>query len=326
MSRLPSLKALQAFRHAAETKSFKLAAEQLFVSQAAISQQIKTLEQQLGVTLFHRRTREVKLTSEGQQLLPYISKAFTSLEQGVSHLNDDPNPQQLTLSTLPSLASRWLVPRLGNFQAKEESLNIHISPSIKLDNFDDNLLDLAIRFGEGNYPGLSSKLLMRDYMIPVCHPSLIHNRRPTEEQLEELPLLTHERRPTEAQLRKLPLLMDDSPDMTDLWPLIDTVLGLSKAGKGPRLQVSDSNILVEALLSGQGLAAARFSLVYELLERKQLICPAPIYLPTHFSYYLVAPPHHFNRPKVQRFEHWLRQQTGEISQSWEQFKRQQKIV
>lgn len=302
MTRLPSLKALQAFRHAAEMKSFKLAAEQLYVSQAAISQQIKTLEQQLEVTLFHRLTRDIELTREGQQLLPYVSKAFHNLEQGIDRLNDDPAPQQLTLSTLPSFASRWLVPRLGNFQSQEEDLSIHISPGIRLDSFDDSALDLAIRFGKGDYPGLSSRLLMRDYILPVCHPSLINPNRPAAEQLKQLPLLT-----------------DDAPDMKDLWPLFETALGLPDTPKTHRLQVTDSNILVEALLSGQGVAAARFSLVYELIERGQLTCPLPIYLPSSFDYYLVAPEHHFKRPKVQRFEHWLRQQTDEISRRWELF-------
>ncbi|SEQ07627.1 LysR family transcriptional regulator, glycine cleavage system transcriptional activator [Amphritea atlantica] len=309
MTRLPSLKALQAFRHAAEMQSFKLAAEQLYVSQAAISQQIKTLEQQLGVTLFHRLTREIELTSEGRQLLPYVSKAFASLEQGVNQLNDDPHPQRLILSTLPSFASRWLVPRLGDFQAQEEHLNIHISPGIRLDSFDDNQLDLAIRFGKGVYPGLSSRLLMRDYMIPVCHPSLINKDRPARQQLGELPLLT-----------------DDAPDMKDLWPLLRTALGLPETLTSSRLQVTDSNILVEALLSGQGIAAARFSLVYEMIERGQLICPLPIYLPSSFDYYLVAPEHHFRRPKIQRFETWLRQQTEEISHSWERFRQQHQIT
>ncbi len=309
MPRLPSLKALQAFRHAAEAQSFKLAAEQLYVSQAAISQQIKALEQQLGVTLFHRLTREIELTSEGQQLLPYVSKAFTSLEQGINQLSDDPHPQRLILSTLPSFASRWLVPRLGDFQAQEEQLSIHISPGIRLDSFDDNQLDLAIRFGKGVYPGLSSRLLMRDYMIPVCHPSLISKDRPARQQLRELPLLT-----------------DDAPDMKDLWPQLRTTLGLPDTLTSSRLQVTDSNILVEALLSGQGIAAARFSLVYEMLAREQLICPLPIYLPSSFDYYLVAPEHHFRRPKIQRFENWLRQQTEEISHSWERFRQQHQIT
>lgn len=305
MSNLPSLKSLQAFRHAAEAKSFKKAAEQLFVSQAAISQQIKTLEQQLGVILFRRMVREVELTPDGEQLIPFISSAFSKLEQGINQLMDDPEPNRLSLSTLPSFASRWLVPKLGSFQTHAEDLNINISPSLHLDRFDDSRLDLAIRYGEGNYPGLSARTLLQDYVIPVCHPLLINNEKPIAQQLKQLPLLT-----------------DDAPDMSLIWPEFETVINSTQTRQVSRLQVSDSNILVEALLSGQGLAAIRFSLVYELLERGLLVCPIPMYRPTTFKYYLVAPEHHFKRPKVQRFEHWLRQEIQEINQSWETFKQQ----
>ena len=305
MAQFPSLKSLQAFRHAAESKSFKKAAEQLFVSQAAISQQIKTLEQQLEVPLFQRLTRKIELTTEGQQLLPYISKAFACLEQGINQLSDDPDPHRLCLSTLPSFASRWLVPKLGSFQSEAQDLSINISPTLQLDNFDDNSLDLAIRYGMGDYPELSARLLLKDHVIPVCHPSLINNEEPIEQQLQQLPLL-----------------IDDAPDMKSLWPEFEAAISSNQTQQATRLEVSDSNILVEALISGQGLAAVRYSLVYELIERGTLICPYPMYRPTAFNYFLVAPAHHFKRPKVQRFEHWLKQETQEIQQSWERFKQQ----
>ncbi|MEH6651385.1 MAG: LysR substrate-binding domain-containing protein [Motiliproteus sp.] len=302
MNRLPPLKALQAFRYAAENLSFKVAAERLFVTQAAVSQQIKALEQHLGVSLFRRLTREVVLTPQGQQLLPYISKGFAALEQGVASLSQDPQPDRLTLSVLPSFAGRWLVPRLGSFQQQWPDVNIHLTPNLKLATFDGGDLDLAVRFGRGEYPGLTSKLLQREYLLPVCHPSLLNTALPIEPQLAQLSLLA-----------------DDGPDMRDVWPQFEQELGVSLQQDSARLYMSDASMLVEALLSGQGFAMLRFSLAYELLQRGQLICPVPIALKSSYDYYLVAPESHFQRPKVMRFENWLRQQIEVIESSWQQF-------
>ncbi|MEH6470363.1 MAG: LysR substrate-binding domain-containing protein [Halopseudomonas sp.] len=302
MHKLPPLKALQAFRYAAEAQSFKTAAQQLHVTQAAISQQIKTLEQQLGLTLFKRLTREVVLTREGQQLLPYVSKAFATLEKGVAQLQQDSHPSRLTLSALPSFASRWLVPRLGTFQQQQPDLSIHLSPSLGLATFDGSDLDLALRFGRGDYPGLSSRLLLKEYMLPACHPSLINQDQPIAQQLA-----------------KLPLLMDDAPDTEAVWPEFQQALGVTLQQESSRLHLSDSTMLVEALLSGQGLAMLRFSLAYDLLQRGLLVCPIPIYLKSAYDYYLVAPDSYFKRPKIRRFEDWLRKEIKVIENSWEAF-------
>ncbi|MEH6580112.1 MAG: LysR substrate-binding domain-containing protein [Amphritea sp.] len=302
MKRLPPLKALLAFRYAAEAQSFKIAAQHLHVTPAAISQQIKTLEQHFGMMLFRRLTREVELTKEGRQLLPYISKAFTIMEDGVAALAQDPEPNRLTLTVLPSFAGRWLVPRLGGFQQQMPDVNIHLSPSLGLASFDASDLDLAIRFGRGEYPGLTSRLLLEEYLLPVCHPSLIQQDRPIPQQLAELPLLA-----------------DDAPDMENVWPKFQQALGVQLRQEATRLHVSDSTMLVEAVLSGQGFAMLRYSLAYELLERGHLICPIPIYLKSEFDFYLVAPEANFQRHKVRQFEDWLRQEIKVIDTSWTAF-------
>jgi LysR family glycine cleavage system transcriptional activator len=309
MIRLPPLKALLAFRHAAEALSFKLAAERLHVTQAAISQQIKTLEQHLGLSLFRRLTREVELTPEGQQLLPFVSQAFATLEQGVAGLGQDLQPNRLTLSVLPSFASRWLVPRLGAFQALYPDVTIHLTPNLALASFEATDLDLAVRFGRGKYPGLSARLLQHEYLLPVCHPSLIDSERSIAEQLVLLPLLA-----------------DDAPDMEGVWSQFEQAMGLSLPLESTRLYVSDATMLVEALLSGQGFAMLRFSLAYELLQRGQLICPVPIYLKSDFDYYLVAPEAYFQRPKVRQFESWIRQEVEVIETSWQRFQQSQRIT
>ena len=292
------------FRQAAKAQSFKLAAEQLHVTQAAVSQQIKTLEAHLEVALFERLTREVVLTAEGRSLLPYVEQAFDALELGVDLLQADPFPNRLSLTVLPSFASRWLVPRLGLFQQQQPELTIHLSPALGLASFDDGQLDLAIRFGLGDYPGLLSKPLMSDHLVPVCHPSLIDSRQEII-----------------GQLAKLPMLSDESPDTEGIWELFEQQLGVSLSDAASRLHVSDSTMLVEAVLSAQGLSMVRFSLVYELLARGMLICPIDIYLDARYGFYLVAPERHFSRQKVQLFETWLRAETAQIDAAWQLFSR-----
>jgi LysR family glycine cleavage system transcriptional activator len=299
MLRLPPLKSLQAFRCAAESLSFKSAAQQLHVTPTAISQQIKTLEQNLGMKLFKRLTREVVLTPEGKQLLPYISNAFVAMEEGITKLTLDPQPNRLMLTTLPSFASRWLVPRLGSFQQQVSDVNIHLSPGLGIAKFAGGDLDLAIRFGKGDYSGLTSRLLLKDYLLPVCHPDLINQDQPIKEQLLQLPLLE-----------------DDSLDMETIQPMFRKALDAQYQQAPSKLRVSDSSMLVEALLCGQGLALLRYSLVYDLLQRGQLICPIPIYLKSEFDFYLVAPQANFKRPKVIKFENWLRREIKVIEINW----------
>lgn len=299
MAHLP-LKALQAFRLAAEANSFKEAAEQLHVTQAAVSQQIKSLEQHLGLKLFKRLTREVELTAEGRQLLPYVSQGFSSLETGMAQLMDDPNPNRLTLSTLPSFASRWLVAKLGEFQQEAPDLSIQLTVGDRLERFEGEELDIAVRFGKGDYPGLNTELLLKDYLIPACHPSLIKDDSPIA-----------------VQISNLPWLQDDTPELADLWSEFAKTLNQD----APRLQVTDSGTLIEALLGAQGMAFVRFSLVYSLLERGILISPIQSHWKTMYDYYLVMPEHHKKRPKVKRFEAWLRKEVREIERSWARFQK-----
>lgn len=300
--RLPPLKSLHAFRYAAHCLSFKAAAEHLNVTQAAISQQIKTLEQSLEIELFERHTRQVILTSEGAYLYQYVEQAFNLLEQGVQEIIEDPNPNKLVISTLPSFASRWLVARLGRFQAEEKDINIQLSPSLAVASFQDQELDLSIRFGQGQYEGLKSELLFEECLIPVCHPSLINPDQPIK-----------------PQLAKLAIIADNGPDMVAIWPLFQKHIGCADEEMPSRLQVSDSTVLIEALLSCQGISMMRYSLVYELMQKGQLISPLPLYMKSRYNFYLVAPAPHFKYEKLIKFRRWLKNETKEIQKSWQAY-------
>lgn len=302
MASLPPLKSLLAFREAGLSLSFKTASERLHVTQAAVSQQIKNLEDHLGLALFIRKTRSVELTAEGRQLLGFIHEGFMKLEKGVESLLGDPDPGQLTLSAIPSFSARWLVPRLGYFQSRAPDLRIRLSPSLGLSTFDGNELDLALRFGGGSYAGLKSRFMMEDYLLPVCAAGLIDRGADIHSQVENLRFL-----------------VDESPYWDDYQEKFLKAAGLPYRANQSWFHVDEATMLIEALLCGQGIGVVRYSLTYELLERGLLICPVPYYMRSPFSYYLVAPPTHFERPKVQTFARWLSEELDVIRESWSRF-------
>ncbi|MCJ8338777.1 MAG: LysR substrate-binding domain-containing protein [Pseudomonadales bacterium] len=302
MKRHIPLTALKFFRQAAESLSFKLAAEQLFVTQAAVSQQIKSLENSLNVKLFIRLNREVVLTEQGKKLLPYVVQGFNAFEEGFAMLGDDPNPDLLTITTLPSFASRWLMPKLINFQERNNGISIHISPSLQVESFSDGKLDLAIRYGLGNYPGYETHLLHRDYILPVCHPDMIDTTKEIAPQLADIPLLT-----------------DEGVDIDKAWRPFMQKVGIPLNTKPSKLHVGDSTMLIEPLLCKQGMSLLRYSLIYELLKNGQLICPLPFYFQSRFSYYLVAPESHFQYQKIINFHQWIREEMSDIDKHWHEF-------
>ncbi len=307
MNRSVPLNALRVFRVAAEAGSFKIAAGQLFVSQAAVSQQIKTLEQYVGQPLFLRLNREVVLTDAGRQLLGFVQQGLDTLTQGLNSLHADPHPNQLTISALPSFSARWLVPRLGFFHQAEPDFSVNLSPTNALVNFGDGQTDLALRFGRGGYAGYNEQPLGADYLVPLCSPHL----------LDPDQALT-------PQLARMPVLEDDSPDLPGIYSSFRQRAGLDvePVPATPRLRLTDSNMLVEAVLAGQGYSLLRFSLVYELIERGLLVCPLPCYLESPLSYYLVTPHNHKNRPKVVAFSRWLHQEFRQMHASWQHFHQQ----
>ncbi|MCJ8298390.1 MAG: LysR substrate-binding domain-containing protein [Pseudomonadales bacterium] len=302
MKRHIPLTALKFFRQAAESLSFKLAAEQLFVTQAAVSQQIKSLENSLNVKLFTRLNREVVLTEQGKKLLPYVVQGFNAFEEGFAMLGDDPNPDLLTITTLPSFASRWLMPKLINFQERNNGISIRISPSLQVESFSDGKLDLAIRYGLGNYPGYETHLLHHDYILPVCHPDMIDTTKEIAPQLADIPLLT-----------------DEGVDIDKAWRPFMQKVGIPLNTKPSKLHVGDSTMLIEPLLCKQGMSLLRYSLIYELLKNGQLICPLPFYFQSRFSYYLVAPESHFQYPKIINFHQWIREEMSDIDKHWHEF-------
>ena len=297
MNKLPPLNALRYFLAAAETLSFKAAAEQMFVTQAAISQHIKTLEAFFGCQLFIRGHRHVSLTKAGERLLPDIATGFGFLDKGVGNLVMDPRPNILNLTVIESLSSRWLVPRLYLFQQEYPHINVRIQPTNRLLDFDQNELDLAIRFGIGDYPQLKSRKLAQDTIHLVCHPGLA-------KQID-----------TAQSVSRHPTLTEKSSDIMPAWKSFYQLHRINPDVGRNALHVDDSSVtIIEAALAGQGIAMVRNSLIFEQLEKGQLVKLFNFSFKCHYAYYLVAPEAHFKREKIQCFSNWLERMFSEIPQ------------
>jgi len=288
MQKLPPLRSLQAFRYAARELSFKASAEALNISQAAVSTHIRGLEDFLGLKLFVRLTREVKLTYEGMKLSGYVETGFQELERGIALFAPDSDPGRLTVATMPSFASRWLVPRIDSFQKAHPEIKLSLQPNLQLVNFQGDGVDLAIRFGTGNYPGLESRQLLEEKLLPVCHSRVIGDNPVTPEILAGFPWL-----------------VDESIDLKSSWMEFQEKLGIEIPDSSITLRVTEGATLVEAVLAGRGIALMRYSLVAGLLESDLLQCPIDISVPSEYQYYLVAPEAKFRTSKVRAFVSWI---------------------
>src|SRR5271165_1662477 len=175
---LPSLNGLRAFEAAARQLSFTRAAGELHVTQTAISHQIRRLEEQLGIVLFERRTRELRLTREAAAYLPAVQAAFEGLRQATARLQRPNRDALLTVSTTASLAAKWLVTRVAAFQDVNPGIEVRITTSAHLVDFRREEIDLAVRYGRGHWPGLRVRWLMAEDIFPVCSPALLRAAKP----------------------------------------------------------------------------------------------------------------------------------------------------
>ncbi|MGZ9032991.1 MAG: LysR family transcriptional regulator, partial [Rhodospirillales bacterium] len=170
--RLPPLNALRAFEAAARHLSFTRAADELNVTQAAVSHQVKTLEEQIGLPLFRRLSRGLMLTDEGQTLFPAVRHAFDTVAEAVDRLHARTGGGALTVSVLPSFAVKWLVPRMSRFQERHPDIDLRITAADRLVDFARDGVDGAVRFGAGAWPELSADFVVDEFVIPVCAPAL----------------------------------------------------------------------------------------------------------------------------------------------------------
>ncbi len=291
--RLPPLNALRAFEAAGRHLSFTKAAGELNVTPAAISHQVKSLEAYLGVSLFRRLTRGLALTDRGTAYLPDLTAALDSIAAATARMLGDEMAGAITVSCLPSFAMRWLVPRLPSFRRAHPRLDVNVHASWDLVDFRRDDVDAAIRYGNGGYPGLHSELLLTETIFPVCSPKLLDGPHPLK---------------TPADLRHQTLLHDTmvtSQERWYTWPSWITWLGLDEVDLNRGSRFSDSNMLLQAAIDGQGVALGRSGIVADELADGRLIRPFEIERPADYAYHFVCALDAVDTPRIRALHEWL---------------------
>jgi len=285
--RLPPLNSLKAFEAAARHLSFTRAATELNVTQAAISHQVKGLEETLGMALFRRVNRSLLLTDEGQALYPDLGNAFDIIASSVERLYERDQAGVLTLSTLDSIAASWLVPKIGKFRVLHPDIDVRISTSDQIADFTSGGFDMALRYGARAYPGMEVVLLMEETLLPALSPSLLEKFGPLD---------------SPADLARFPLLHDDMRDDWGVW--MDAAgVGDIDVSRGPSF--SHSYLVQQAAVAGEGVALGRSVLIADDLAAGLLIKPFHIDLKAHHVYSAVYPKASAKRPKIIAFRDWL---------------------
>lgn len=291
--RLPPLNSLKAFEAAARHLSFTRAADELFVTQAAISHQIKALEEFLSMKLFLRKNRSLLLTEEGQGYYLDLKDIFRALQDSTERLLAKGAKGMLTVALPPSLAIQWLVPRINKFS----QINPEIDVRIKAVDFDDGFLaddvDIAIYYGRGKWPGLQADKMHTDYLTPVCSPSLFQGTKP----LEEL-----------DDLQQHHLLHDSSREAWKNWIRHFNVLGVN-VEQGPIF--SHSMLVLQAAALGQGIALGHSVLARPEIDAGRLVCPFEEKMINKNAYYLVCHQSLADLGKIAAFRTWILDQVRE---------------
>jgi LysR family glycine cleavage system transcriptional activator len=292
--RLPPLNSLRAFEAAARHLSFTRAAEELHVTPAAISHHVKALEDHLGVKLFRRLNRAVRLTDAGQACVAGLSDAFERMAVALERLRAQECSGPLTVSTSPALAAKWLVPRLERFQELHPEIDVRVSAAMRLVDFAREDVDVAIRYGTGSYPGLLTELLLTNEVVPVCAPALLAGPRPLR---------------APGDLRHHTLLHDDTRTTDGAypnWAMWLRAAGLEDVDAARGTRFDYPGLVLEAAAAGDGVALALSTIAAADLAAGRLVKPFAVAVPTPFAYYVVCPQATAERPKVAAFRRWLR--------------------
>lgn len=298
LNRLYPLNSLRAFEASARHLSFVKASEELYVTPAAISHQVKKLEDYLATQLFRRLPRGLLLTDAGQSLWPELREAFDRMDAAVERVSGVDARGPMMLSVAPAFAAKWLVPRLEQLGAAHPEIDVRISASLAVIDFQRDSFDAAIRLGGGNYPGLAAVKLFDETATPMCSPRLLQGGHPLN---------------SADDLRHHTLLHDDSLDFDPAAPTWDhwlTAAGSSNldATRGPRFSHPDHSL--QAAIDGAGVVLGWQNLAAADLAAGRLVAPFDLALPLGMGFYFVCPATHAERPKIATFKRWLLDELG----------------
>jgi LysR family transcriptional regulator, glycine cleavage system transcriptional activator len=293
LRRLPSLNALKAFEAAARHGSFTKAADELFVTQGAVSHQVKALEGELGVRLFNRERQRLVITDAGRSYLEVVRDAFDRLAVGTNRLLHEQQAGVLTVTTSPNFAAKWLVHRLGDFAEAHPDIDLRVSASLQHVDFAREDIDLAIRHGDGQWPGLAATRLCAEELFPVCASKFLKGRGALR---------------SPGELRHHPLLhVNDRRDWAR-WLEAANVATVD-ADRGPIF--NQASMAIDAAVDGQGIALARTALAAWDLLAGRLVRPFTPALKVPYAYWIVCPKSTADLPKISTFRAWLLDQAAE---------------
>lgn len=287
MAHIP-LNALRTFEAVANQLSFSKGAEVLNVTPAAVSSQIRLLEERINQPLFIRHGKKVSLSRAGQKLLPGVQRGLAELRKAMRMLELEQAEGVLNVSMTPTFLQKWMMPRLSQFYESQGHVDLRINADDQLIDFDETDFHAAIRFGAGRWPGLKSVKLMDDWILPVCSPKLLKKIGPID-SLDEL--------------KRHNMLFVES----EIWG--NWFKSVGESGEDRRWPLlNDSLSILMAAEQGSGIALSRWSLVARDIEAGRLVRPVPKVVKTEWSYHFVAPPHLFKIPKVENFRKWMEAQ------------------
>lgn len=292
MRDLPPTSTLRAFEVATRHATFTSASEELHVTQSAVSHQLKHLEELWGLQLF-QRGKALSLTPAGAALAPIVREFFMNLEATLADLREQKGRVRLKVSTTYSFALKWLLPRLPSLAQQHPEILVTLDSSDKAINFSSAEADVAIRFGNGNYPALYSEFLFREQIFPVASPELLKRFG-----------MPH----APAELLRYPLLTRDGADLVPKWEVWFQHVGLGVSPLKESVRFADTNMTIEAALLGQGIALARSGHVESELGDGRLVKLFDVPFPSPVAYYFVCPKGLESRPHIVSFREWLMQE------------------
>jgi DNA-binding transcriptional LysR family regulator len=291
---LPSLDLLVGFEAAARHLSFTKAGEELFLTQSAVSRQIKELEEQLGVALFQRRHRALALTAEGQQFYAAAAQVLVTMRAATDRLRAGTGRRAIALTTTHSFAALWLIPRLAGFTRAHPEADVRITADTRVQDLERDGLDIAIRHGPPSLAGPNAIRLFGERVFPVCSPKLLA-RKPLKKP---------------EDLKNHVLLQYDDPDGRHPWLHWKTwleVAGVADLRPAGSLSFSGYEQIIPAALAGHGVALGRTPLVRDLLASRELVAPFKSSADPARAYFAIVSKRAEGRPEVQAFVEWLRE-------------------
>jgi LysR family glycine cleavage system transcriptional activator len=289
--RLPSLNALKAFEAAARNESITRAAAELHVTQGAISHQVKALEGALGLKLFERAHQQVVLTEAGRDYLAVIRDALDRIALGTERLRRRQQRNILSVSVSPDFAAKWLACRLGKFVEQHPDIDLRIAATAQHADFASDDFDLAVRHGDGQWPGLAAVRLCSEQLFPVCSSALFPRGRKPKTALD---------------LLKYPLLRLRDWSTWERWFQAAGIQDVRAKGA----VLNSASMLIDAAAGGQGVALARTTLAAWDILNGRLVRPINVVLPLATAYWVVCPKASFDVPKIAAFRKWVLDEAG----------------